>query len=273
MTFNETKIRKSLGNFSLEKVKAFFPQIESNINKLENIQNYKYKDRALAAMALIHRSCLVYWPQDKSGVISNEKLEFLGDSFLNYFIAVEAVTRFPSWQEGDLSKLRAALVGAEYLAMQAKKISLDSIISMGKGELLQSSTNRNSLYADAFEAITASLLIDAGEKNATAWLHSIYEKDLALGEQILNRFDAKSRFQQWVQSLIGKPPVYRVVGELTNEQRVEYVVAAFIGNKELARAHAVNRRLASKMVAVSLCEMVERKELTEEMVKKAAVGE
>jgi ribonuclease-3 len=132
---------------------------------------------------------------------------------------------------------------------------------------MQSGHQRASMLADAFEAIAAALLLDAGSEFAWSWLYEIFKQDIHLGNDILQKFDAKSRFQQWIQSLVGTPPVYRVIGTESTPEKTEFIVGAFVGRTEVARASAPNKRVASKIVAQRLVDMVDSGELTPEMVK------
>lgn len=260
-------LRQSFCEINAEKVRRVFPQLERSISALEAIQKYTYSDKKIATVALIHRSALVYWPTDKAGVFSNERLEFLGDSFLNYFVACEAMVAHPDLQEGHLSKLRAAIVGTENLAAKARAMGLGDVLLFGKGELTSSGQRKSNALADAFESVTAALLLDGGEGVARAWLSGVFAADFVLGKETLNNFDVKTRFQQWTQSILGAPPVYKVVGTESTPQETQFVVAGYIGDVELARARAPNKREASKRVAAKMQAMVETGELTPEILK------
>ncbi len=260
-------ILESLRGLDPIKIAKVFPRIEQSVTALEVLQKHSYRDRNVAYVSLIHRSALVHWPQDKRGVFSNERLEFLGDAFLSYFVAVETMVAHPGWQEGELSKLRAAIVGTESLAQKARIIGLSDMLILGKGESMQSGHQRSTILADAFEAIVAALLLDAGAEKAWGWLRTIFLSDISLGNDILQRFDAKSRFQQWVQAIVGAPPVYKVIGTESTPEKTDFIVAAFVGRTEVARASAPNKRVASKIVAQKLVDMVDSCDLTSDMIK------
>jgi ribonuclease-3 len=261
-------IRESLRALDVAKVVRVFPRLDESVALLERMQQHVYSEKNVARVAIIHRSALVHWPSDKRGVFSNERVEFLGDSFLNYFIAVEAMIAHPSWQEGELSKLRAAIVGTESLARRAREMGLADCLIMGKGETLQAGYQREGILADAFESTTAALLLDGGEEVAWNFCKRIFSEDISLGSNILEKFDAKSRFQQWVQALVGVPPTYRVIGTESTPERTDFIVGAFIGRTEVGRASAPNKRLASKVVAQKLVDMVDSGALTPEQAKR-----
>lgn len=261
-----TLLRSHFRELNFAKLSRVFPQIEANIDKLGEIQEYRYQDKKLAAISLVHRSSFVYWPTDKSGIFSNERLEFLGDAFLSFFIASEAMIEHKSLQEGDLSRLRAALVGTENLALKSRDLGIGDCLLVGKAEMNSNPQRRDNVLADAFEAVTAALLLDAGEEKAHTWLLKVFAEDLKTGQEILLKFDSKSKLQQWTQGIIGVPPVYRTIGTEGTPQETFFIVAAFIGSTEIGRATAASKREASKKVAEFIVEKIETGKLTKEMI-------
>ena len=269
MTTSETKFRfieEQIERLNLDKLRRHFPQWEAHLVRLESVQGHSYRNKKTGIACLIHRSSLVYWPTDKAGIFSNEKLEYLGDSFLNFFVATEAMAAHPEMNEGQLSKLRAAIVGTENLSRKARALGLGDLLLLGKGEALCHGQRRMSALADAFESVTAALLLDGGEDAARTWLFEVFAADFVLGQETLASFDAKTRFQQWTQGIVGQPPAYRVVGTTATPQTTEFIVAGFVGDTELARASAQNKRDASKLVAVKMQALVDKGELTPEIL-------
>lgn len=259
-------LRTHFCDLNFTKLSRVFPQIEANIDRLGEIQEHRYQDKKLAATSLVHRSSLVYWPTDKSGIFSNERLEFLGDAFLSFFIASEAIIEHKYLQEGDLSRLRAAIVGTENLALKSRMLGVGECLLVGKAEMNSNPLRRDNVLADAFEAITAALLLDAGEEKVHSWLLKVFAEDLKAGQSILLKFDAKSKLQQWTQGIIGIPPIYKTIGTEGTPQETFFIVAAFIGDIEIGRASAASKREASKKVAEKIVKKIEIKELTEDMV-------
>jgi ribonuclease III len=261
-------IEEQIEKLSLDKLRRHFPQFEEHLARLEEVQGYKYRNKKTGVAGLIHRSSLVYWPTDKAGIFSNEKLEYLGDSFLNFFVATEAMAAHPEMNEGQLSKLRAAIVGTDNLSQKARMLGLGDMLLLGKGEALSHGQRRINALADAFESVTAALLLDGGEDAARTWLFEIFAADFVLGMETLASFDVKTRFQQWTQGIVGQPPVYKVVGTHATPQTTEFIVAGFVGDTELARASAQNKRDASKLVAAKMQALVDKGELTPEILQK-----
>jgi ribonuclease-3 len=261
-------IEEQIERLNLEKLKRHFPKFEECVARLESVQGHGYRNKKTAVASLIHRSSLVYWPSDKTGIFSNEKLEYLGDSFLNFFVATEAMAAHPEMNEGQLSKLRAAIVGTDNLSRKARALGLGEMLLLGKGEALSHGQRRQNALADAFESVTAALLLDAGEESARQWLFDIFAADLVIGKETLASFDVKTRFQQWTQSIVGQPPVYKVVGTIATPQQTEFIVAGFVGETELARASAQSKRDASKLVAAKMQALVDKGELTPDALLK-----
>ena len=263
-------LANSFSGLNFKKLSAVFPQVYSLIEELSRIQDYKYQNKNIAAVALTHRSALVFWPTNKSGIYSNERLEFLGDAFLSFYIASETMFLQPDLQEGELSKLRAIIVGTENLAQKSRQLGLGSCLLVGKSEAHSTPNSQENVLADAFEAVTAALLIDAGEEITRAWLNQIFKDDLNMNQEALLNFDSKGKVQQWTQSIIGVPPVYKTIGTEGTPQETYFIVAAFVGETEIARASARNKREASKKVAEKIIELMQSGELTSELLTKYA---
>jgi ribonuclease-3 len=259
------RIRARFSQIDTDEIIKVFPGAMARVHSLEKIQSHRYRCFPIALVALLHRSAMVYWPRkDQIEVQSNERLEYLGDALLGTFIASEAMLAFPELAEGQLSRLRAALVGTVSLSRKANDLGIGRILLLGKGELSSGGHRRQSLLADAFEAVTAALFIDAGEEKVWTWLMEVFGSDLILADKVLTEFDAKTRFQQWTQKLIGVPPTYRVIGSNSTPESTEFIVAGFIGDVELARSSGRNKRDASKQVAVKMQQLVDSGELNEE---------
>ena len=112
--------------------------------------DHKFRNEALLAEALTHRS---------AASVNNERLEFLGDGILNFIIAARLFESYPDMQEGDLSRLRASLVNKDSLADIARTLDLGEYISLGSGELKSGGRRRDSILADAVEAVFGAVYI------------------------------------------------------------------------------------------------------------------
>ena len=175
------------------------------MNKLdiEKLLSNKIKKSQLYLDSLTHRS---------ASNINNERLEFLGDSILNFVIASELFCKFPDAPEGDLSRLRAKMVKEHTLSEIAREIRLSGFLKLGSGELKSGGSGRDSILSDAVEGIIGAVFIDGGIKAATDFILRLYDERLAALKSSNVEKDAKSRLQEHLQSR-GEPlPSYVLVG-------------------------------------------------------------
>lgn len=178
-----------------------------------------FNDSALLQQALTHRSY---------GGHHNERLEFLGDSILNTIITQQLFKQFPDLREGELSRMRASLVKGVTLAELARELRLGELLLLGSGELKSGGRNRDSILADAFEALVGALYLDAGFATTDAFLLREYESRLArLDLQVVDK-DPKTQLQELLQGRQQSLPVYSVVAETGAAHAVQFVVACKI---------------------------------------------
>jgi ribonuclease-3 len=166
-----------------------------------------FSNLALLTRALTHRS---YVNENPLAVEDNERLEFLGDAVLDFIVGAWAYNRFPEMPEGDLTKMRSALVRNEQLAKFARKLELGRALRLGRGEASSGGQDRDNLLGSAFEALIGALFLDAGLGKVETFVHPILEE---AREIILTEIhDPKSKLQEWTQSQKMGSPRYRVVG-------------------------------------------------------------
>ncbi len=166
-----------------------------------------FSNLSLLVRALTHRS---YVNEHSQAVEDNERLEFLGDAVLDFIVGAWVFNRFPEMPEGDLTKMRSALVRNEQLAKFARKLDLGSALRLGRGESTSGGHDRDNLLGSAFEALIGALYLDAGLGAVDAFVNPILEE---ARESILNEIhDPKSQLQEWAQSKKLGSPRYRVTG-------------------------------------------------------------
>lgn len=163
---------------------------------------YEFSDAGLLEQALTHRS---------KGGHNYERLEFLGDSILNFIIAEELFDRFPETKEGTLSRLRASLVQKDTLAVLARELALGDHLLLGGGELKSGGYNRDSILADALEAIIGAVSKDGGLEAARAFVLRIFSEKLARIHPTTMRKDPKTSLQELLQKRGAELPVYKVI--------------------------------------------------------------
>lgn len=212
-----------------------------SLDRLERQIGYQFTDQSLLTLALTHRSFAGR---------NNERLEFLGDAVLN-FVAGEALyTRFAQAREGQLSRLRARLVKGETLAILAKRFSLGDYLRLGSGELKSGGFRRESILADALEAIIGAIYLDAGmdcaRDRVLDWLTSEFET-LTLVD---TNKDPKTRLQEFLQARGHELPRYEVV-DIQGEPhcRTFWVECQVALLDSKTRGEGASRRIAEQVAA------------------------
>lgn len=160
-----------------------------------------FKEPDLLLQALTHRS---------ADPKNNERLEYLGDAILSFIIAEELFNRFPQVKEGKLSRLRASLVKGETLAELARELKLGDVLILGPGELKSGGFRRESILADAIEAILGALYLDGGLESAKDLILRLYQERLDNIDVTETVKDPKTRLQELLQSRKQPLPIYSV---------------------------------------------------------------
>lgn len=204
---------------------------------------YAFADPTLLDRALTHRS---------HGSNNYERLEFLGDSVLSLTISAELYDRFPDLTEGELTRLRASLVKKEALAERARNLNLGDCLALGGGELKSGGFDRDSILADAMEALIGAVYRDGGINAARALIFRLYQAQLAeLAGGIVPK-DAKTQLQEYLQQHGLSVPVYNVLdmsGEPHNQQFV--VECRVTGLAAPTRGEGSSRRIAEQRAAAA----------------------
>ncbi len=179
----------------------------TSVDRCSQNVGYTFERPELLQEALTHRS---------AGSRNNERMEFLGDSVLNFVIAAELFRRFPQAAEGDLSRLRATLVKGDRLAEIASRLNLGEFLVLGSGELKSGGFRRSSILSDALEAIFGAVLLDGGFQRAHDLILNIYHDLLDSLPDVSQLKDPKTRLQEFLQARKLPLPEY-VVAEVTGE--------------------------------------------------------
>ncbi|CBY85758.1 MULTISPECIES: ribonuclease III [Haemophilus] len=174
----------------------------NHLDRLERKIGYCFNDIVLLKQALTHRSAATQ---------HNERLEFLGDSILNFTIAEALYHQFPRCNEGELSRMRATLVRESTLAILARQFELGDYMSLGSGELKNGGFRRESILADCVEAIIGAMSLDQGLAVTTQVIRNWYQQLLAEIKPGDNQKDAKTRLQEYLQGKHLPLPTYEVI--------------------------------------------------------------
>ena len=222
-----------------------FPQTQQALLKLESTLGIKFKDYSWPLRALVHRS-FMNDAKDK-GICSNERLEFLGDSLIGALVSKQLYEQFTHLPEGDLSKLRAALVNETSFTELALALGLEDLLIVGKGEWLGKNYVQGGALADAFEAMMAAVANDLGpEAMETAFNNVIkilprsYYDDARLKD-----FDPKTTLQEKTMALYKEAPIYEAE-EVSNGV---FMVALKLRGKQLLRLEGHSKKKTEKELA------------------------
>lgn len=176
---------------------------------------YTFKDPDLLALALSHRSV---------GRLNNERLEFLGDSILNFVVAASLFELKTDNDEGGLSRLRARVVRGDTLAELATGLKLGDYIKLGEGELKSGGYKRNSILADALEAIFGAIYLDGGFKACEAAIQHVCNPYIDRLPDASELKDPKTRLQEWLQGNAYSLPEYSLLSEKGPSHRKQFQV-------------------------------------------------
>lgn len=183
---------------------AAMPAQESPAELAQRL-HLKFKDLLLLSRALTHRSFL---NEHTEALEDNERLEYLGDAVLDFIVGVWLYHHYPEMAEGDLTRMRSALVHTEQLAVFARKIELGDAMRLGRGEVQAGGRNRSALLCDTFEAVVGALYLDSGVDAVNDFMHPLLQE---AAEDILvnhKNEDPKSLLQEWAQSQGFQAPLY-----------------------------------------------------------------
>ncbi|MHB1950682.1 MAG: ribonuclease III [Acidiferrobacteraceae bacterium] len=207
---------------------------------------YHFTDAGLIRQALTHRS---------AGRDNYERLEFLGDAVLNLVMAEELFNRCPGLPEGELSRVRSQFVCQERLAERARAIGLGEHIVLGEGEIRSGGHDRDSILADALEAVFGAIFRDGGFSAARAVILAVYGHALAGLDPAQIEKDPKTRLQEFLQKRGRLKPVYETVGISGDPHRQRFTVECRVeGEPDLARGEGASRRQAEQDAAAKMCE-------------------
>lgn len=178
--------------------------------ELCRLLGYQFNDAKLLKLALTHRSC---------DTVNNERLEFLGDSIVNFVIAEALYIELPYAQEGELSRTRASLINRDTLGNVARELKIGRFIQLGPGELRSGGSERLSILSCTMEALIGAIYLDGGMAIARECILRWYQPYFST-LKTANRKDPKTQLQEHMQSIHGALPVYKVLsleGESHNQ--------------------------------------------------------
>ena len=215
------------------------------MNELQEKINYKYTDLKLLKTALSHSS---YANETKGAIKCNERLEFLGDSVLSIVVSEYLFERFKNQPEGDLTRLRAALVCEKTLHKFALSIDLGKYILLGKGEEHTGGRQRPSILADAFEALIASIYLDGGFTPAKEFVLPFVVEALK-HEMSDDIHDYKTALQEVIQKNPEEHIEYQIIGESGPDHDKRFTVAVMLNSNMIGKGTGKSKKQAEQFAA------------------------
>lgn len=226
------------------------------IDKLMSALDVQFSDPELLQSALTHRSYVHEHYQ--SSLEPNERLEFLGDSVLNFLTAQFLYKTFPNEGEGQLTAMRAALVRTGTLARFARELGIGTYLKLGKGEEHSGGRERDNLLADAFEAIVAAIYLDQGMDAADAFLLPLLEAEGARMAVHGLQLDDKSRLQERVQSERNQTPRYRTLSAEGPDHNRTFTIEVYAGGERLGVGVGNSKQAAAQAAARAALEHLDQ---------------
>jgi len=223
-------------------------RLRDEFETLQQAIAYRFRDRGLLEHAMTHTSRA---NEDVSGgVRDNESLEFLGDAVLGFLIADLLFNEFPEHDEGQKSKIKAALVSTTTLARLAERLSLGEHLLLGRGEEKTGGRQKQALLADSYEALIAAIYLDGGVEHVRAFVArefaALVEEARRVGAA---GQDYKSALQELVQSRNEPLPEYRLVGTLGPDHRKLFQVEVVVNGEPVAEASGTSKKEAEQEAA------------------------
>lgn len=212
-----------------------------NLSQLEEILGYSFKNQQTFKEALTHKSSKYHY--------NNERLEFLGDAVMDLIVGEYLFKKFQKIPEGDLSKLRAALVNEKSFAALANSLDLGKFIAISTSEENNGGRTKPSILSDAFEALMGAIYLEAGleivREIATKLLERCFPNiDLAALAQ-----DYKTKLQEITQARVGTTPTYELVRSFGPDHKKEFEIALMLNGTEISRAIGSSKKEAQQLAA------------------------
>jgi len=221
----------------------------ADLIELQQSLGVSFSDLSLLEQALVHSSYINENPG--FALTSNERLEFLGDAVLGLVIAEELYWDFPQFSEGEMTRLRAALVRRETLARVARAIRLGDYLYLGKGEEASGGRGKPSNLAGALEAVIAAVFLDQGLTATKELILRLFNEEL---ERVVSRgaeVDYKSQLQELTQAKQQPAPVYQLVEATGPAHDRRFTVEVKIGDTVLGRGSGKSKKTAEAEAARS----------------------
>lgn len=222
------------------------------MNSLEKRLNYKFKNIDLLKNALVHSS---YANEVRGNVHSNERLEFLGDSVLSIIVSEHLYNKFPNMPEGELTRMRASLVCEKSLCEFSRELGIGKYLKLGKGEDKNGGRERDSILADAFEAVLAAVYLDGGMDAAKAHIMNTVLRDIKHCEDDTFK-DYKTTLQEVIQRNPEESVSYILVNESGPDHNKSFTVEVHLNSNVIGKGTGKSKKQAEQMAAKQALELM-----------------
>jgi len=235
-------------------------------DELEDRLGLKFVKHELLEQALTHSSAAAdsrpsegVEPEQPAVPCDNERLEFLGDAVLELVTSEFLLQAYPHWSEGQLSKSRAQIVNARALELAARRLKLGEHLILSKGEEKTGGREKQTILADAFEALVAAVYLDSGLGAASDFLRRVLLENAmgGLGEH-LGDSDCKSALQEFLQARGKVPAEYRLAGESGPDHKKLFLLEVWIDGRCVASGEGSNKKEAEQRAASNALSLLER---------------
>lgn len=217
------------------------------VNRLEKSIGYVYRDKGKAFQAIVHSSYA--YEHRRDGITSNERLEFLGDSVLNFLITKKLFKEVSDMPEGEMSKLRASVVSEASLSECAKEMNIGDVLLLGKGEEIMGGRKRPSILADAMEAIIGSVYLDGGLEAADEFVSRFLKENYKKAINGTLFCDYKTKLQEEVQKSSNSSIKYTVISETGPDHDKVFTVAVFVNGEQMGQGSGKTKKEAEQKAA------------------------
>ena len=216
------------------------------LSELESLLGYQFEDPSLLIRALTHRS---YVNEHPEALEDNERLEFLGDAVLDFVVGAWLYNHYPEMSEGELTRMRSALVRTEQLAVFARDLGLGSAMRLGHGETQAGGRVRPLLLCSTFEALVGAIYLETDIDRTRVFIHPFLERasrDLLVE---MDRYDPKSRLQEWSQAQKLGIPNYITVQTSGPDHARLFEVEVLVGGQHFGRGSGHSKQVAAHAAA------------------------
>jgi ribonuclease-3 len=224
---------------------------KKELSEFEKIINYRFTDLRLLQKALVHSSYA--FEQAQTGQ-DNQTLEFLGDAVLDLAVGHILFRKYPGMKEGELTRLRSALVNETHLANMAREIELGRFLCLGKGEDASYGRNKSSILSCGYEAVIGAIFEDTGYRTVVGIVEKFFLPTIEGKKEELLVADAKSRLQEALQEKYNEGPSYVVEAEEGPSHQKLFTIAARFHGTVLGLGQAGSKKEAEQRAAAAALE-------------------